>query len=144
MCNRLRIDQRLVTPGMELQYRILTAIRNGTWGMTHGLIKPYNARLEKLHSYWIMYANNRGAIVADSFEEKGYEFEASSGKLILPVIFNDKSEFAIITTESTLAIMPVHHRMPVILSEQGEQLWVREGNIILDALATVRYKTQAA
>lgn len=37
--------------------------------------------------------------------------------------------FAILTTEANLLVYPIHNRMPVILTKEGEKEWIEEGQI---------------
>lgn len=37
--------------------------------------------------------------------------------------------FAIVTTEANLLLYPIHNRMPVILTKEGENLWIEEGPV---------------
>ena len=134
MCNRLRISQRVITPGLEAQYRILEGIRNGTWGINmgmHDLI--FNARSENLHtSFWEpMTRDNRGILTVDSFFEKGYEFiKSDHSPMLLPVVFSMRNSFAVVTMESVGEPKKVHHRMPAIVDEQSAQEWLKQATII--------------
>ena len=109
--------------------------------------KMINARAETLtekRSFKRLLAANRCLVLADGF----YEWrpsEARKSKSPVRIVLKNREPFAfaglwdrkkkvdgselftftIITTESNELIRPFHHRMPVILDTQDEDLWLR-------------------
>ncbi len=73
-----------------------------------------------------MEQGNRGIIEVEGFYDGGQLFEADE-KLHLGVVYNNLEEFAIVTVGSKGLIATVHHRMPLILTD--DNLWMDKGLI---------------
>jgi len=108
--------------------------------------KPFiNARSETIFekpSFKYLYRNNRCVVLADGF----YEWAMFEG-VKRPVYFyiadkkpfgfagyweNDRKEegvksFVIMTTEANKDVEAFHHRMPVMLTKDGIEAWLRDG-----------------
>lgn len=121
MCGRIRAVGRLVSPGSIMQFNSLTGSVIGKWGI--GSSNIYNARFDKLPTTW--RGTERGVLTIDGFYEKKVFFERGEGKkLDVAVIFNRQLDFAIVTTEASSQISAWHHRMPLVLPEQGAKDWL--------------------
>jgi putative SOS response-associated peptidase YedK len=109
--------------------------------------KMINARAETLtekRSFKNLLASNRCLVLADGF----YEWrptKTGKGKSPVRIVLKDRGSFAfaglwdrskrsdgseffsytIITTEANELISPFHHRMPVILEAQSENIWLK-------------------
>lgn len=108
-------------------------------------IAPINARSEEALSkpmFRQALQRRRCLVVADGF----YEWHRVSQDLKVPFlihmrdgrpftfagIFEEASEsrpatFAILTTGPNKVMMPIHNRMPVILTAEGEERWLNDG-----------------
>jgi putative SOS response-associated peptidase YedK len=117
---------------------------------------PINARAETLLERPLFRGavrRNRCIIPASGF----YEWQAVPGaKLKQPWYFRGKgasllgfagfsahdaegqNTFLIITTKANELLAPIHDRMPVILSPEGEETWLDRGAETLEALAFLR------
>lgn len=78
----------------------------------------------------------------DSFwEGKGEFIPVNLKEFKIGVILNKNNEFAILTENANDIVKPFHHRMPVLLSEEGEErflsgefstgMWLPENLLIL-------------
>jgi putative SOS response-associated peptidase YedK len=128
------------------------------WGYKPAWMKglrqpPINARAETLLDRPLFRGavrRNRCIIPASGF----YEWQAVPGaKLKQPWYFclrdtsllgfagfsahdaEGQNTFLIITTKANELLAPIHDRMPVILSPEGEQVWLDKGAETLEALA---------
>lgn len=106
-----------MTPGHSYAYLTDKGLGFGTWGLDNGRV--YNLRTEGVYSQY-----ERGAINVDSFEDGRGEF-GLEGITTLPVVFNKKGEFALLTRDSDGPIKEVHSRMPVIV--KGPYSWIKAG-----------------
>ncbi len=135
-----------VTPGQVMP--IITKTKNSNqldfmkWGLIPAWAKNYkidhgmiNARSESLvikPSFKDSFKNSRCLIPATGF----YEWQ-KTGKTSTPYLFQlkdqslfsfaglyDNSTYTIITTSPNSLIKPIHHRMPVILSQEDESTWL--------------------
>lgn len=129
MCGRLGVSGKVVVPGTTMQFSIGKNQRMGIWGipgLRMNLI--YNARNDKLLTYWSKYWPNRGILSVDSFIEPGGHAFGYVGKPIeLGLIYNEYNSFAIVTQESKGPVEKVHPRMPIIITDAD--LWLNEGKL---------------
>ena len=117
-----------MTPGDIFGFRTSTGIRSGTWGLYNG--GQANARYEKLDTLYREY--ERGIIFVDSFWESGKEFKRIDNKNFkIGIVFNPIVEFAVITCPSNEVVIPVHHRMPLILDDTHALEFLKGGPVIL-------------
>jgi putative SOS response-associated peptidase YedK len=131
------------------------------WGFKPAWMKdfrqqpPINARAESLLDRPLFRGSvrrNRCIIPASGF----YEWQTVPGtKLKQPWYFRGKdigllgfagffahdaegqNTFLIITTKANQLLAPIHDRMPVILSPEGEQIWLDRGTQTLEALTSL-------
>lgn len=126
MCTRLKVAKTYVTMGMTIQYRVLSGIKSGKFGMHGPNYTSLNARRESLGNVWKgLYLTNRGVIEADSFVEKGVQFGKLGKPTKIACIFDNGGNFAIITTDSTSEVAKVHHRMPCVIEDMDA--WLNDG-----------------
>jgi len=104
-----------------------------------------NARAETVHekaSFRDAFARRRCLVCADGF----YEWKRGSGRAI-PYLMRRSDGgamafagiwegdcFAILTTEANALMLPVHHRMPVIVSKEDWACWLETKNTSRSAL----------
>lgn len=127
MCTRLKVARSYITPGMTIQYRILSGIKSGKFGMMGGM-RP-NARKESLSSVWGGLLEHRAILEVDSFVERGVDFGKHEKPTKLACIFDFTGDLAIITTNSIPEVARVHNRMPCVVED--EEAWLRDGVIKL-------------
>ena len=106
------------------------------WGFTHSWakekkIKPLiNARLETLKekiSFKNLINNNRCLVVADGYYEwkrekiskQPYYFTRSDNQTIFFAGIYKDHQFIIITMQANSNVIDIHHRQPVIITEEG-------------------------
>ena len=106
------------------------------WGLTHSLakekkIKPLiNARLETLKekiSFKNLINNNRCLVVADGYYEwkrekinkKSYYFTRLDNQTMFFAGIYKDYQFIIITMQANSNVIDIHHRQPVIITEEG-------------------------
>lgn len=124
MCTRLKVAKAYITPGMTIQYRILSGIKSGKFGIAGGSYP--NARREGLGTTWRhYYMTNRAILEIDSFIEKGTTFGKKDKPTKLACIYDLTGDLAIITTDSIPEVAKVHHRMPCIIED--EYAWLNDG-----------------
>lgn len=107
-----------------------------------------NARSESIHekpTFKSSFEKKRCSILVNGFYEwqrsekqkVPYLFQVEEGSLFsiagiwTSYVRNDGSKLhscAVITTEANALMQPIHHRMPVILSKEGEQEWLDPHN----------------
>lgn len=93
-----------------------TGMLSGIWGINKG--RQYNARYESLPTIW--KDHKRGFVLANSFWEGKEEFvRINKEPFKIGVIYNDEPEFAVVTYQANEIVKPWHHRMPLILTDQG-------------------------
>lgn len=128
MCGRLNIGGRSLRPG---EYSLMIAReghRKAKWGFNAGM--QYNARLESLEPIWYPKKVHRGILEVNGFLEGNTQFWLKDKpEFDLAVIYNDKNEFAVITTESDPTVREVHNRMPLLIGDRDS--WMRSGDIII-------------
>lgn len=127
MCTKLKVAAMYVTPGMVLQYRTLSAIKQGRFGIGGGAIP--NARQDKLSSTWSRLFKNRAIIEVEGFNERGTIFGKADKPTKLACIFDELGDLAIITTNSIPVVARLHHRMPCIIED--EVAWLEKGELKL-------------
>lgn len=126
MCTRLKLNRGIVTPGMLLQYQLLTASKQGKFGMYGGKIP--NVRDDKLNTTWRnLYENNRAIVTVEAFVEKGQSFVSPSGLLQLAALYDPQGDIAIVTRDASALVIPYHHRMPMVIVGDPEP-WLRFGS----------------
>lgn len=126
MCTRLKLNRGIITPGMIIQYELLTASKQGKFGLYGGKIP--NVRDDRLKSTWgSLYHNNRAIITVESFEEKGHSFVSPTGHLVLAAVYDLNGDIAIVTRDATPLVAQVHNRMPMILPGDFQDMWLRHG-----------------
>lgn len=123
MCTKLKIAQSYITPGMTIQYRILSGVKSGKFGMMGGT--HLNARKENLSSVWEVLLSHRAILEVDSFVERGVNFGKHKKPTKLACIFDFAGDLAIITTDSISEVAKVHNRMPCVVED--EEAWLRDG-----------------
>jgi putative SOS response-associated peptidase YedK len=121
MCSRLGAG---FTPGKIIPFHTLKGRGSGSWGFDNGT--RYNARIEGLASTWRSLNRNRGIITVPSFWERDKEFIRNDGSpLNLGIIYNGSGEFAVITAPANEIVKPFHHRMPLILTDEGAEEFLK-------------------
>lgn len=98
----------------------------------HGMINARSESLTSKPSFKDSFKNSRCLIPATGF----YEWQ-KTGKISTPYLFQlkdqslfsfaglyDNSTYTIITTSPNSLVEPIHHRMPVILSQSDESTWL--------------------
>lgn len=123
MCTKLKVADMYIRPGMVVQYRTLSAIKSGRFGIGGGSIP--NARQDKLNTTWARLFANRGVIEAESFMEHGTSFGKVNKPCKVAIIFDSNGDMAVITTGSTPEVAKVHGRMPAIIED--EKAWLEQG-----------------
>lgn len=131
-----------VSPGMMMYVAHMNEsntvnIEPMLWGITMKDMTLFNTQVESLDTkpmYWKMADKNRGVVFVDGYYEwKGsgksktkYLIKPDDGKyFMLPVLFNGKNKFTILTQDPiSEEIKSVHHRQPVILSDEQMQMWL--------------------
>lgn len=126
MCTRLKVKGTYITPGMVMQYQILSSIRSGRFGLDAGRMP--NVREERLKTYWAPLFGNRAVIEAEVFYEKGCTFGIKNTITRIPCIFDVNGDVGIITTDATGPVKAVHHRMPCIIVDIDA--WLKHGYIL--------------
>lgn len=112
MCIKLKGSG--MTPGQVMAFMTKLGKATGFWGFNQGT--QANARKESLTTVWKNLKNNTGILVTDSFWEKDTQFVRSDGKPFnIAVIYNDRSEFAVVTTPALGIVKNYHGRMPLII-----------------------------
>lgn len=121
---------------------------NMQWGFQLQKTLLINARKETLFqrkSFSPLMKNNRCLVIANAFyewknkKEGPWRFSLQNEGIFamagLYDIFSNQQgkqlHFAIITVDANSLVLPIHHRMPAILTPKGQNLWL-EGS--LDAL----------
>lgn len=128
MCTRLKVATMYVTPGMVLQYKTLSAIKSGMFGINQGSIP--NARQDKLPTTWArFFANNRAVVEVEGFKEHGIGFGKPDKMGKIAAIYDDEGSIAIITTDSMPEVAKVHGRMPAFIED--EKAWLERGELKL-------------
>lgn len=122
MCTRLKVAAMYITPGMVIQYRTLSAIKTGRFGIitTHGLTP--NARSENLMTVWKHLIHNRAIIEVDGFKEGGIGFGKTDKPTKIACLFDAHGSLVVLTTDAIPEVAKVHHRMPAIIED--EQAWL--------------------
>lgn len=128
MCSKIKVAERLYVPGDTLIIRNDKGSYYGHWGIGPNTV--YNARLERLTSYWRDIAPYRGYILVDSFMDGNVLFKTDKEPTYIGIIYTAHYEFALITTNSISPILEVHHRMPFVLPDlDSAEHWIRTGAI---------------
>lgn len=129
MCGKAKHHNNIIIPGTSIEFRTSSGLITGKWGISDGLV--YNARSEKLNTTWANWSNkNRGILTLDSFFERSKEFVNNNSNLLVPIIFNNINEFAIITRDATDIVKPFHHRQPIILNSNNIEDWLNDNKIV--------------
>jgi putative SOS response-associated peptidase YedK len=135
-------------PGMCMYVAYLDAEQNVRvdmmiWGIKMNKMSLFNTRSEELTAkpmFWKMMSQNRGVVLVDGYYEwmsngkgkpkiKYLISPENSQYFVLPVIFNNKGSFTILTRDPvTKSIRDIHERQPVILSNTQIQNWVNQDN----------------
>lgn len=114
MCVKLRGSG--MTPGQIMAFMTGAGKASGIWGFSYG--KQANVRGESLRTVWKEWKDNTGILLADSFWEKDKQFVRPDSKPFnIAVIYNDHSEFAVITTPAIGLVKKYHGRMPLIIRD---------------------------
>lgn len=95
--NILREPPGVVEPGGKIFCLIGFDTKELTFGFNDG--KIYNIRSETIHQKFPKYKENYCGVIVDRFEEQDKTFRLDSDSLLLAV-YNENSEFAILTTNS--------------------------------------------
>lgn len=128
MCVKLKGGK--ITPGEILAFFTKLGKASGVWGFNNG--SQYNVRLDSLPTVWKKWQYNRGVLKVDTFWEKDAQFARKDGDLFrIGVLYNDNAEFAVITIDANQVVKPFHHRMPLILTEQGAEDFLENKNPIV-------------
>lgn len=149
MCSNLKLSKtKNIVAGDIAIYRaytheLTTTPKSGVFGFNKGIVT--NVRFETHDSKWREYAFNRGYIEIMGFHEKGYDFYAKDQRsLFVPLLYNDRDEFSILTEDSEGPVAFIHHRMPIILRDNmiACDKWLKEGKILhLDPYLLISNKT---
>lgn len=127
MCTRLKLNRGIITPGMVIQYQLLTASKQGKFGLYNGRVP--NVRDDRLTTIWRnLYENNRAIVAVDAFEERGKSFVSPNGILHLAAVCDPEGNIAVVTRDSTPIVAQFHHRMPMIIPGDPE-MWLKKGTI---------------
>lgn len=138
MCVKLRSAK--VGPGSIFGFKTLGGVTAGKWGLFDG--QQYNARSERLDTLYKEY--KRGIIYVDSFWEGGKEFTRVDGRNFkIGIVFNPKLEFAVLTCPANELVKPFHHRMPLILADNGAEPWLEQVPV-LQLMNQSEFKLNAA
>lgn len=133
MCQKLIINSETVVyrSHVNFQSNQYSGTTNGKWGLNSDM-PPAQAliRVENLHNSWKEYFENRGFIEVDSFYLVNHSFYCQGSKLIIPVIFDNNYDFAIITHISRGIAAEVLTRQPITLRPGQEHLWLDDGIIV--------------
>jgi len=127
MCTRLRKGTGLITPGVLAQYRVLSGILQGKFGLDFGQGPILNAREESLHGFWHKKDAQRGIIEVDEFYEKNVGF-GMDGPMKVGCLYMPSHNFVIVTTAANNVVLPYHHRMPLIIGD--EAAWLNHGHVL--------------
>jgi putative SOS response-associated peptidase YedK len=123
MCISLGKQQKTI-PGTYQVIRTPKGTQLNLYGFSNGY--QYNVRSDSMNTVWKKLRDNRGIFLIDSFWEKGKEFTRSDNKLWnVAVLFNLQDEFAIITTQANPVVKPFHQRMPLCLTDEGVDQFLR-------------------
>lgn len=114
MCGQIRQKNSRIAPGNQVEVITSHGKQKMTWGLLKGQI--YNSRSERLSSYWKTLSKNKCLIPAETFIENSKEFPLNDK--FLAGIFNPKTlECSILTEPAIGEVKKVHHRMPVLVTE---------------------------
>lgn len=123
MCTKLKVATMYITPGMVIQYKTLSAIKQGRFGLTGGQFP--NVREDRLGTIWAGYFGNRAVIEVEGFREKGIGFGKDNKPTKIACLFDNVGDVAVITTDAVGEVSKIHHRMPCIIED--EMAWLKEG-----------------
>ncbi|MGI5888301.1 MAG: SOS response-associated peptidase [Oscillospiraceae bacterium] len=118
-------------------------LRLMTWGysgMSQGSRRIINARAESVQEKNMFRADcgsRRCIVPTKGFYEwtpgpvkKKYLFSLPGSEMVyLAGIFNQKDEFTIITTDANESVLPVHKRMPLVISVQDIKDWLSRSDL---------------
>lgn len=133
MCGRAMYNKNLTIPGDYLTFTVEGGkIVAGKWGMLASSFQPQvNVRIEQLRQTWKNYEENRGILEVDGFFEKEFYFHLEEErKLLLPIIYDEDFDFAILTRKARKKVEPIHNRQPILIKPGEENLWLTQGTII--------------
>lgn len=122
MCTKLKIASMYILPGMVIQYRTLTAIKSGRFGVTTTFGLTPNARSEGLMTTWKRLIHNRAIIEVDGFKEKNVGFGKVDKPTKIACLFDVDGSLVVLTTDATTEVAKIHHRMPAIIED--EKAWL--------------------
>lgn len=110
-----------------MQFSATRGKRIGVWGIKGFPGFVHNARKESLEGYWRNIKDNRGILAVNSFiEPEGPIFSLKGHPVIgLAVIYDEHSNFAVVTEPSIGPVLKVHPRMPIIVT--SPDLWLEKG-----------------
>ncbi len=123
------------------------AAENMIWGFPgfegHSLL--INARAETVtdrRAFRESVLYRRCVIPARGFYEwspqkEKYQFEDEKKVLFMAGCFDEEKRFVIITTAANNSVLPVHERMPLLLSEEEIFLWMTQTECMEDLLKKV-------
>lgn len=127
-------------PGSTFGFRALGGVSAAKWGLFNG--QQYNARSERLDTLYKDY--KKGIIYVDSFWEGGKEFTRTNGQdFRIGIVFTLDLEFAVLTCPANEIVKPFHHRMPLILADNGAKPWLEQGPL-LQLMNQSEFKLRAA
>ena len=132
-----------LTPGMLLYVAYINNnelhVEMMKWGINMNKMTLFNTRTEELKDkpmFNRMMKKNRGIIILDGF----YEYKSNGNKqpkikyiaspannkyFTVPVVFNNKKKFTILTQPAvTNNYKSIHHRQPVLLSNYNLHNWI--------------------
>lgn len=112
MCVKLKGSK--MSPGQVHAFLTRLGKASGTWGLRSGA--HYNIRSESMNKVWREISMNRGILSVDSFWEKDKQFVHKDGLLLnIGILYNNESEFAVLTSSAEGIVKPYHHRMPLLV-----------------------------
>lgn len=134
MCGKAMYHKQQVKPGEYLNYTTLNnKVFAGRWGMNFNMkgSPDINVRIENLRTKYVGQMENRGILELDGFFESGFYFYAPPGEqLLLPVIFDNNYDFAILTKDAKGLVKDVHKRQPILIDSGRENTWLEHGKLI--------------
>lgn len=137
MCTSLKTTTSIITPGVIAQYKVLSGLKSGKFGIDSFNGTILNAREERLGEWWKTY--ERGILEAEAFYEKGAAFGIPGKLMKIGCLYAPTGSFVIVTTEANALVAKWHHRMPLILTMEDEGAWyAKKGYIHADYLIQLK------
>jgi putative SOS response-associated peptidase YedK len=121
------------------------------WGIGKGIINARSEGIDKKYIFKDLISKNRCLILANGFFEwKSINLEGKEEKIpwffklknksmfFLAGIYDEKGNYAIITTSPNKVIENIHNRMPVIISENDGDNWLEKNTKLSVALSLLK------